>query len=62
MTTEQKIAHIRWYVEQRAKSINADMAKYWQTVGIGALGAWFADMTISHETYNTLKEELYKEA
>lgn len=61
MTTEQKIAHIRWYITERDKASNSEMKTFYKDSGMGALGAWFADMTISHETFNTLKAELQKE-
>jgi len=61
MTTEDKISHIRWYIAQRDASRNAEMQEYYKNNGMGALGAWFADMTINHTTYNTLKTELQKE-
>lgn len=58
MTTEQKLEHIRWYIKQIQKSNNRDTKmNYIQRAG-GALGAWFADMTLSHEHFNTLNFEL----
>lgn len=63
MTTDQKIAHIRWYIEQRDKYGNdmRSMRVYYNAAGMGALGAWYADMTIDNTTYSTLKAELEKE-
>lgn len=61
MTTDQKIAHVRWYIEHRDKCRNAEMRQYYKDTGMGAAGAWFADMTIDMNTYNTLKNELNKE-
>lgn len=61
MTTDQKIAHVRWYIRNRDKSRNPEMRQYYKDQGLGAAGAWMADMTISMATYNILKEELNKE-
>lgn len=59
MTTEQKLAHVRWYIEQVKKGGGYRETKmnYIQRAN-GALGAWYADMTISHEHFNTLNAEL----
>lgn len=58
MTTEQKLAHIRWYVAQASKSSNRETKLSYICRGSGALGAWFADMTVSHEHFNMLNAEL----
>lgn len=57
MTTDQKLAHIRWYIEQVGKSSNAESKIHWISRGEGALGAWFADMTIGHGDYHALSDE-----
>lgn len=51
MTTDQKLAHVQWYVDQVVKSNNIDTKREYIAQGRGALGAWFGDMTISHEQY-----------
>lgn len=60
MTTDQKLSHINWYVHQVRLSNNRDIKAEYIAQGRGALGAWFADMTLSHEQYgmfvNTFKE------
>lgn len=61
MTTDQKIKHLQWYVEQRNISRSTFMQEYYSNVGMGAAGAWFADMTITHDQYNEIKTELNKE-
>lgn len=65
MTTEQKIAHIRWYLT-RGKEVNCrDSKLYYAYAGIGALSAWFGDMTLSHAQFKELQAEfqaLEKEA
>lgn len=58
MTTEQKVEHIRWYIKQIQKSSNRETKLNYIQRGSGALGAWFADMTLSHEHFNTLNAEL----
>lgn len=58
MTTEQKIEHIRWYIKQIQKSSNRETKLNYVHRGSGALGAWYADMTLSHEHFNTLNAEL----
>jgi len=61
VTTDQKIEHIRWYIKYRNSSKTPEMQNYYKDLGTGAAGAWFADMTISHDTYNQLIYELKKE-
>jgi hypothetical protein len=58
MTTDQKLAHVRWYIEQVKKSSVKETKLNYICRGSGALGAWYADMTISHEQFNTLNKEL----
>lgn len=58
MTTDQKIEHVRWYIKQIQKSSNRETKLNYIHRGGGALGAWFADMTLSHEHFNMLNAEL----
>lgn len=58
MTTEQKLEHIRWYLNQIRISNNRETKLNYIYRASGALGAWFADMTISHEHFNTMNAEL----
>lgn len=51
MTTEQKLAHIQWYIDQVGKSRNTATKQAFIDQGRGSAGAWLADMTISHEHY-----------
>lgn len=64
MTTEQKLAHIQWYVDQVRKTNFKETKRHWISMGRGACSAWFADMTITHEhfkgfeaVFNDLVEE-----
>ncbi len=58
MTTEQKLAHVRWYIEQIKKDKHRETKMNYIQRASGALGAWYADMTLSHEHFNTLNAEL----
>ena len=58
MTTDQKLTHIRWYILEVKKASNRETKLNYIYRGSGALGAWFADMTISHEDFNALNAEL----
>jgi hypothetical protein len=58
MTTEQKLAHIQWYLDEIRKSSNRETKLNYIYRASGALGAWFADMTISHEHFNKINAEL----
>ncbi|QNO00513.1 hypothetical protein phiPsa347_151 [Pseudomonas phage phiPsa347] len=58
MTTEQKLAHIQWYLDQIRTSNHKDTKLTYINRASGALGAWFADMTISHEHFNKINKEL----
>lgn len=58
MTTEQKLEHIRWYITQIQKSTDRESKMNYTQRASGALGAWYADMTLSHEHFNTLNAEL----
>lgn len=51
MTTDEKLGHLQWYVDQVVKSNNPPTKQAFIDQGRGAAGAWFADMTISHEHY-----------
>lgn len=58
MTTEQKLAHIQWYLDQIRTISNKETKLSHIYKACGALGAWFADMTISHEQFNKINAEL----
>lgn len=58
MTTEQKLAHIQWYIAEVGRSNNKETKKHWISMARGAAGAWFADMTITHESYKGIETEL----
>lgn len=58
MTTEQKLAHVRWYIKQIQQADNNETKLNFIQRASGAVGAWFADMTISHADFNTLNAEL----
>ena len=58
MTTEQKLTHLRWYLDQIKASKNRETKLTYINRASGALGAWFADMTISHDNFNTINAEL----
>lgn len=65
MTTEQKLAHIQWYIDQVGKNNYKATKSHYISMARGAAGAWFADMTITHEQYrgfeavlNDLVEEI----
>lgn len=58
MTTDQKIAHIRWYIEQVHKTKNKEIQRHYISMARGAVGAWFADMTITHEQFKEVTDQL----
>lgn len=58
MTTEQKLAHIRWYIDQVGLHNNRETKQYFIIMARGAAGAWFADMTITHENFKGIETEL----
>lgn len=58
MTTDQKLAHVRWYIKQIQQADNRETKLNFIQRASGAVGAWFADMTISHADFNTLNAEL----
>jgi hypothetical protein len=58
MTTEQKLAHIQWYLDQIKASNFKETKLAYINKASGALGAWFADMTITHEDFNKINKEL----
>lgn len=60
MTTDQKLAHVQWYIDQVGKSRNIDTKREYIAQGRGALGAWFAEMSISHEQYESFYQ-VFKE-
>uniref|UniRef100_A0AAU6VY20 Uncharacterized protein n=2 Tax=unclassified bacterial viruses TaxID=12333 RepID=A0AAU6VY20_9VIRU len=51
MTTEQKLAHIQWYINQVDDSNNKATQRHYISMARGAAGAWLADMTITHEQF-----------
>jgi hypothetical protein len=58
LTTDQKLAHVRWYIAQANKSNNRESKLTYVMRASGALGAWYADMTINHDDFNTLNREI----
>lgn len=58
MTTEQKLAHVRWYIKQAQGVNNRDSKLLYIYRACGALGAWYADMTISHDEFNMMNAEI----
>lgn len=58
MTTDQKLAHIRWYIDQVGKSNNKETQTYFIIMARGAAGAWYADMTISQDDFKGIETEL----
>lgn len=58
MTTDQKIAHVRWYIEQVGKSDIKETKRHYISMARGAAGAWFADMTITHEQFKGIETTL----
>jgi len=51
MTTEQKLAHIQWYIDAVNASNFKATKQHYISMARGAAGAWFADMTITHEQF-----------
>lgn len=58
MTTEQKLAHVQWYITQAQVSINSEVKKHFISMARGASGAWYADMTISQEDFKSIQTTL----
>ena len=58
MTTEQKLAHIQWYIGQVGKTKHKEVQRHYISMARGAAGAWFADMTITHEDFKGVEKEL----
>lgn len=58
MTTEQKLAHIQWYLDQVRKEGFMETQQHYISMARGAAGAWFADMTISHKDFKRIQVEL----
>lgn len=58
MTTEQKLAHIEWYINQIGLTQFKPTKMHWISMARGAAGAWFADMTITHAQYKDIERQL----
>ncbi len=58
MTTEQKLAHIQWYIEQVGKTKHKDVQRHYISMARGAIGAWYADLSISHESFSEIQTKL----
>lgn len=58
MTSDQKLAHIQWYVDAVKASNNKATQHHYISMGRGAAGAWFADMTITHEQFKGFESVL----
>lgn len=58
MTTEQKLAHINWYINQVGLSSMVETKRHYISMARGAAGAWYADMTITHDSYKAIETQL----
>lgn len=58
MTTEQKLAHIQWYIDRVGETNHKSVKMHYISMARGAAGAWFADMTITHGMHKTIETQL----
>lgn len=58
MTTDQKIAKIRWYIECVKPHTDRSVKTYFLGLAQGVNNAWFLDNSISSATYEELNKEI----
>ena len=58
MTSDQKIAYLGQFVDLVKAAKDYDSAIRHCTFTRGLLAAWYADLTISHESYDSIYNEL----
>lgn len=58
MTTDQKIAKIRFYIDCVKPHTDLTIRTYFAGLAQGANNAWFIDGSITAETYEELNKEL----
>lgn len=58
MTTDEKIAKIRWYIECVKPHTNVSVKTYFLGLAQGVNNAWFLDNSITLDTYEELNKEI----
>lgn len=58
MTTDQKLAHIYNIISSVGDTKLKEVKRHYISMARGAAGAWFADMTITHEQFNAIQNTL----
>jgi hypothetical protein len=58
MTEDQKISHIEWYMYYSGQSKSAEVKRHYLTLATGALHAWYADLSLTPETFQEYDKKL----